>query len=158
MKTSFTAAEALSFESNSMTKDEYMGDIKTGAKAAEAKIKALFPDFMVTSSMQKILGVELGRISFANVSSTNDAPNRIINNVVGYMTFTLDPTDSRGKLPETQTSFTIEAIQFNKRELKANGVTFRKITGKTPSEAWNKLYLWFKKNRDAIQNLPVSFS
>lgn len=123
-------------------------------KAAEqfnVSMAELFPSYMAKAVVSTNLGGALV-ISFANVASVDDAPNKILMNASGYIRFMMHLTDGRGKTLTDTSPVEIELLTWS-IPYKSELIKYRKIKGKSPEEAMQKLFKWFEKNAEAIRNL-----
>lgn len=109
-------------------------------------MRILFPKFLVNA--RPFMGSIA--IGFANVEKTSDAPNGIIENATGFMRFMMHLTTGTGKPLPANAPVEIELLTWSNpgRILK-----FRQIKGDSPAQALDKLFTWFKKNKDIILSL-----
>ena len=127
---------------------------QAATKAAEdfnASMRELFPNYLANASVSNNLGPSL-TVTFANVSSADEAPNRILMNASGYMRFMMHLCDNRGAVLPEGSPVEIELLNWS-LPYRSNALKFRKIKGKTPAEAMQKLLKWFEKNAEAIHAL-----
>lgn len=117
--------------------------LNVAAETYNEKIKETFPSFYTVARVQKIIGAEHIIFEFSNVSSPAEAPNGILLNATAHMRFMLSK--------EVEHSV-IELLTWHYK-LKPTGVKFRKIKGKTPVEAVEKLLKWFSKNKPLIESV-----
>lgn len=129
---------------------ELIKSAETGCESFNQSMKSIFPNFLAVARVKKILG-NVVVAEFANVASAADAPNGIIMNATGHMRFMMHLGDSQGDYPDG-TPVEIGLLMWT-HHVRDAGVKFRKIKGKTPAEALEKLAAWFKKNADAINTL-----
>lgn len=123
---------------------EAVANAAEGCEAFNAKLKQLFPNFLSKAYPRKILGDNV-QIVFANVADKSECSSGILMNASGYMSFFMQLNGSQHTVAR---SFDIELQTWNG----CRGVlTFRKIKGKTPAEALQKLAAWFEKNQEAIK-------
>ena len=61
-------------------------------------------------------------------------------------------TDNKGKTLEDDSSVEIELLTWS-IPYKSEVIKYRKIKGKSPEEAMQKLFKWFEKNAEAIRSL-----
>lgn len=119
-----------------------------GCEIFNTKMGELFPLFIVLARPRKLLGDNV-QIEFANVSDRSQCVNGILMNASGHMRFMMQLNEN-----STHTiakSFDIELMMWHP---KANSVLkFRKIKGKTPAEALQKLAIWFEKNAEIIKSI-----
>ena len=128
--------------------------IENANKAAEQfneAMASLFPSYMANAVASTNLGGALV-ISFANVASVDDAPNKIIMNATGHMRFMMHLSDNIGKTLADGSPVEIELLTWA-IPYKSEVIKYRKIKGKSPEEAMQKLFKWFEKNAEAIHNL-----
>lgn len=128
--------------------------IENANKSAEhfnASITSLFPSYMAKAAVSTNLGGALV-IEFANVASVEDAPNGIILNATGHMRFMMHLSDNRGKTLADGSPVEIELLTWS-IPYKSEVIKYRKIKGKSPEEAMQKLFKWFEKNAEAILSL-----
>lgn len=123
---------------------EAVANAAEGCDVFNVKLKELFPNFMAKAYPRKILGDNI-QIVFANVADKSQCSSGILMNASGYMSFFMQLNGSQYTVAR---SFDIELQTWNG----CRGVlTFRKIKGKTPAEALQKLAVWFEKNQEAIK-------
>ena len=123
---------------------EAVANAAEGCDVFNVKLKELFPNFMAKAYPRKILGDNI-QIVFANVADKSQCSSGILMNASGYMSFFMQLNGSQYTVAR---SFDIELQTWNG----CRGVlTFRKIKGKTPAEALQKLAAWFEKNQEAIK-------
>lgn len=123
---------------------EAVANAAEGCEVFNAKLKEIFPNFIAKAYPRKILGDNI-QITFANVADKSQAPSGYLMNASGYMAFFMQLNGSQHTVAK---SFDIELQTWNG----CRGViTYRKIKGKTPAEALQKLAAWFEKNQDAIK-------
>ena len=68
-----------------------------------------------------------------------------------YLSFYMHLTDAGGRVPETMEKFVIDG-QVS-RQMKLEGIKYRKISAKSPMDAMKKLVAWFGKNKAAIKTI-----
>lgn len=117
------------------------------ADAFNARMKELFPTFIARAAVKNLLG-KVVQVEFANVSSVDEAPSRILLNCSAHMRFLMQMCNGRG---EALAVFEID--QLMRGYSRDKGPKFRKIKGKTPEDALKKLAIWFEKNKDIINSL-----
>jgi hypothetical protein len=126
-----------------------VADAATGCEVFNAKMLELFPVYIGRAYPRKLLGENI-EIVFANVADKSQCSSGILMNATGYMKFMLQ---LNGNSQHTVAkSFDIE-LGIGSYRLKDKGVSFRKIKGKTPTEALQKLYQWFAKHSETIKAL-----
>jgi hypothetical protein len=91
-------------------------------------------------------------ITFANVGCASEAPNSILMNATGYMRFMMHLCDNRGQVLPEGSPVEINLLTWS-IPYRSEVIKFRKIKGKTPAEAMQKLFKWFEKNAEAIRGL-----
>lgn len=116
-----------------------------GCEVFNTKLKELFPNFLAKAYPRKILGDNI-QIVFANVADKSQCSSGILMNASGYMSFFMQLNGSQHTVAR---SFDIELQTWHgaSREV----LKFRKIKGKTPAEALQKLAVWFEKNAEIIK-------
>lgn len=117
--------------------------LNIAAEVYNEKIKEIFPSFYTVARVQKVLGEEDIYFEFSNVGSPAEAPHGILLNATAHMRFMLSKEVEH---------FAIDLLTWH-YSLKPAGVTFRKIKGKTPVEAVEKLLKWFSKNKPLIESV-----
>lgn len=123
---------------------EAVANAAEGCEVFNVKLKELFPKFTAKAYPRKILGDNI-QIVFANVADKSECPSGYLMNARGYMAFFMQLNGSQHTVAR---SFDIELQTWNG----CRGVlTYRKIKGKTPAEALQKLAAWFEKNAEAIK-------
>lgn len=131
-----------------------MNIIEKANKAAEqfnAAMIELFPSYMAKAVVSTNLGGALV-VSFTNVASVEEAPNKILMNASGYMRFMMHLTNGRGKTLTDDSPVEIELLTWSIPH-KSEIIKYRKIKGKSPEDAVQKLFKWFEKNAEAIHGL-----
>ena len=124
--------------------------IENATLACEAfnrNMKALFPNFTAEAKLHNTLGPHVS-VVFADVASEKEAPHGIIRNAKCYMLFMMHLSDNFGNPLADDSKVSIEQLTSNSRSVK-----YRKISGKTPEDAMQKLLKWFQKNADTINSL-----
>ena len=121
------------------------------AKQFNEDMDSLFPSYMIKAIASPNLGGALV-ITFANVASAEDAPNKILMNASGYMRFMMHLTDNKGKTLVDGSPVEIEVLNWS-IPYNSEVIKYRKIKGKSPEEAMRKLFKWFEKNAEAIRSL-----
>lgn len=124
---------------------------KQAAEDFKVSMAKLFPNFIAGASVSSNLGPSM-TISFANVGCASEAPNSILMNASGYMRFMMHLTDNRGKTLPEGSPVEIELLTWSIPH-RSEVLKFRKIKGKTPAEAMQKLFKWFEKNAETIRGL-----
>lgn len=124
---------------------EAVANAAEGCEVFNAKLKELFPNFIAKAYPRKILGDNI-QIVFANVADKSECSSGILMNASGYMTFFMQLNDSQTTVAK---SFDMELQTWHHES--RNVLKFRKIKGKTPAEALQKLAAWFEKNQDIIK-------
>lgn len=119
-----------------------------GCEVFNAKMLELFPKFIGRAYPRKLLGENV-EIVFANVADKSECSSGILMNASGYMKFLLQLNSG---VNTVATSFDIEQ-GIGSYQLRNAGLKFRKIKGKTPTEALQKLAAWFEKNADIIKSV-----
>ncbi|MNC26415.1 hypothetical protein D3C76_165340 [compost metagenome] len=120
-----------------------------GCDAFNVRMTSTFPRYIVNARPVKLLGDNV-QIEFANVADKSECSSGILMNASGYMRFLMQ---LNGNSQHTVAkSFDIEQ-GIGSYQLRDKGVKFRKIKGKTPAEALQKLAAWLEKNADAIKSL-----
>lgn len=126
---------------------EAVANAAEGIQAFNNKMEQVFPFFIARAYPRKLLGDNV-EIEFANVASRDDCASKILMNASGYMRFLLQLNgNSSGTVAKT---FEIQQ-GIGSWQLREAGLKFRKIKGKTPAEALQKLAVWFEKNADIIK-------
>ena len=128
--------------------------IENANKAAEQfneAMASLFPSYLAKAVVSTNLGGALV-ITFANVASIEDAPNKILMNASGYMRFMMHLSDNKGKTLADGSPVEIELLTWS-IPYKSTVIKYRKVKGKSPEEAVQKLLKWFEKNAEAIRSL-----
>lgn len=123
-------------------------DAATGAEAFNAKMLEVFPKFIARAYPRKILGENI-EIVFANVADKSECSSGILMNATGYMKFLMQLNDGVNTVAK---SFDIELGTWS-YHLRNAGLKFRKIKGKTPTEALQKLAAWYEKNAEIIRSV-----
>lgn len=120
-----------------------------GITAFNAKMETVFPFFIARAYPRKLLGDNV-EIEFANVASRDECASKILMNASGYMRFLLQLNgNSQHAVARV---FEIEQ-GIGSYQLRDKGLKFRKIKGKTPAEALQKLAAWFEKNKAIIESV-----
>lgn len=124
---------------------------KQAAEDFKTSMAKIFPNYIAGASVSDNLGPAM-TISFANVGCASEAPNSILMNASGYMRFMMHLCDNCGNVlpegPPVEIKLLMWSIPYRSEVIK-----FRKIKGKTPAEAMQKLVKWFEKNAEAIRGL-----
>ena len=74
-----------------------------------------------------------------------------IENLDIYLNFNMKLSDSGGKVPKGTEPFVIDGEIH--RRMMLDGISYRKVSGKTPMDAMKKLVAWFGKNKAAIKTI-----
>ena len=123
-----------------------VADAAEGCEVFNAKMKTIFPNFIAKAYPKKLLGENVG-IEFANVADKSECSSGIVMNASGFMRFMMQL--NHNNVNTVAESFDIELLTWNHEA--RNVLKFRKIKGKTPSEALKKLAAWFEKNAETIK-------
>lgn len=132
---------------NEMDHDDYIADAKEAVDKFNSEMAKIFPEqkFKSIARVANIVG-EVVAITFLDRKWKVTRHNATIQ-FEAMMHF-----DGRKGPME---KFSIEST-IHSRELTKAGVKYRKISGKTPSQAFDKLLKWFKKNSKAIIDLEAT--
>lgn len=120
-----------------------------GCEVFNAGIAKVFPLWLTAARPYKSLGDNV-TIDFYNVKSKDECANGILLNATGQMRFMMHL--NRRNASDVAESFDIELLNWS-YHLRDAGLKFRKIKGKTPTEALTKLLAWFEKNADIIKSV-----
>ena len=120
-----------------------------GCEVFNAGIAKLFPEWLATARPYKLLGDNV-TIDFYNVKNRDECANGILLNATGQMRFMMHLNGNNQT--SLATSFDIELLSWS-YHLRNAGLKFRKIKGKTPAEALQKLLTWYEKNADIIKSV-----
>lgn len=128
--------------------------IDSATKACEqfnSTIISVFPQFICKSVVKQNLGLHVV-VEFANVKSAQECASGILMNASGHMRFMIHLCDNRGKELSPGEAVEIEILMMHYKAKQA-GLKFRKIKGKTPEEAMEKLAAWFEKNKNILESI-----
>lgn len=144
------------FVSESLDAETALIAANNAAEFFKTEMRKMFPTFMISAHIKSILGGQNLYLSFANISSKEDAPNKIMENVSGYFTFVID-VDHGDKRPPIE-KFEAEIMRGGvSKRVQSYGVkNYRKVSGKDPMDVTKKVVKWFASNKEALENLPVS--
>lgn len=129
-----------------MNANEIVKNAENAVAYFNNEIAEMFPDYMVKAFYKDNLGPHI-HIEFFNVSSKDEAPNKILLNT-DYMKLMMHLCDGGGRLVDMD-KFSIELVS-RAHTYRNAGIKYRKINGKSPMDAMSKLVKWFEKNHDAI--------
>jgi hypothetical protein len=128
---------------------EAVANAAEGCEAFNVKIKELFPTFLAKARPYKCLGDNV-TVDFYNVADKSECASGILLNATGQMRFMMHLNGNSAH--NVAASFDVELLSWS-HHLRNAGVKFRKIKGKTPAEALQKLVVWFEKNADLIKSV-----
>lgn len=156
MKLKSLCLDTLSFVSESLDSETALTAANNAIEYYKTEMRKLFPSFMLDAKINQVLGANVLYLSFANVSSKEEAPHNIMMNVSGYFTVTIDIDQGERRPPIEK--FEAEMLRggVSKRVQSFGIKQFRKISGKDPMEVAKKVVAWYKANKDALEKLPVS--
>jgi hypothetical protein len=128
-----------------MQPDEYKEDAKKSTEYFNTEMKKIFPKFFAIGKLVSIVGTDTSCVfNFANIS-----PEEVKSSSVAFHNaeyggkFMMHLATSGNGNHGPKSKFEIENLTMGK-------VKFRKITGKSPTDAVKKLVDWFKKNKDTF--------
>jgi len=116
-----------------------------GCAIFNAKMVELFPVYIALARPRKLLGDNV-EIEFANVSNRSECSSGILMNASGHMRFMMQLNEGVNTVAN---SFDIDLLTWHHQARSV--LKFRRIKGKTPAEALQKLAVWFEKNQDIIK-------
>jgi hypothetical protein len=120
-----------------------------GCEAFNTGIKQLFPTFLAKARPYKSLGDNVV-IDFYNVADKSECASGILLNATGQMRFMMHLNGNSQH--NVANSFDIELLSWS-HHLRNAGLKFRKIKGKTPAEALQKMLAWYEKNAEIIKSV-----
>ena len=132
-----------------LTLPEAITNAAEGCEVFNTGIKKIFPTFLTAAKPYKCLGDNVV-VDFYNVASKDECASGILLNASGQMRFMMHLNDRNPS--DVAESFDIELLNWS-HHLRNAGCKFRKIKGKTPTEALKKLLAWFDKNAEIIRSV-----
>lgn len=135
-----------------MKANEIIDNAKNAVAYFNNEIAEMFPDYMVKAIYKDNMGPHI-IVEFYNVASKDEAPNKILMNT-DFMKLIIHLYDGAGRVVDMD-KFSVELVSWGHR-FKPNNIKYRKINGKSPMDAMDKLIKWFAKNEDAIMLLENS--
>lgn len=140
---------------NEMETVDYLEDAKQGIEVFNQKAAIEFPNKLVSAKAQSFMSVESSSIVVTGADiAPEDAGERLKFLNSPHMRFMMHLTDNFGRqLPMDKFSFEVLNID-HKLSAKAvqmgKPLKYRKITGKTPSEALQKMMAWLILNKEVL--------
>lgn len=120
-----------------------------GCEVFNTGIAKLFPNWLAKARPYKCLGDNV-TVDFYNVASKDECASGILLNASGQMRFMMHLNNRTPN--DLAESFDIELLSWS-HHLRNAGLKFRKIKGKTPTEALQKMLVWYEKNAEIIKSV-----
>ena len=118
----------------------------------KAKMQTLFPNGYIQVGIRNILG-PYAQINFAT-NKKEEWPNGIFDNANFSTKIGFSLSNRGSDLLPAGSPMETDGSGLPKYRMKQAGIKFRKISGKNIHDALTKLYVWFEKNKDAINEMP----